>query len=102
MRMYPAVIMATGLAFVTATAFAQPTPITVTADKQKGEDKLVCKRLDDGNLGSSIKRWTKTCKKKSEWAAEEAATANALQRMRDRSASDMSGSLYVGGSGPQP
>ena len=101
MRLHITVFMAIGLPSFPALAEPPPPPITVTADAPKSDDKVVCKRLDDGNLGSSIKRWTKTCKKKSEWAAEEAATASALQRLRDRSAADMANSLPAGG-GPQP
>ena len=41
------------------------------------EDKVTCKRVDDGNTGSTFKRWTKVCKKKSEWLAAEDETYRA-------------------------
>ena len=44
----------------------QPAPAAA-----KGE-QVKCKRLDDDNTGSNMKRWKKVCKTVSEWRAQEA------------------------------
>ena len=56
----------------------QPAPTTPKSEPVK------CKRLDDDNTGSNMKRWKKVCKTVSEWQAAE---ADLERRLNDAKAS---------------
>ena len=53
-------------------AFANGEAVSKQPAEQAPKDQTVkCKRLDDDNTGSNMKRWKKVCKPVSQWEAEE-------------------------------
>ena len=48
------------------------------------EDKMVCKRIDQGETGSHMSGPRKICKKASEWRALDAETQRAMRDVRSR------------------
>jgi hypothetical protein len=52
---------------------------TPPAEQSPKGEKLKCKRLDDGNTGTNLKRFKKICKTEAEWKAE----AQDLERRLD-------------------
>ena len=55
-----------------ATAADLQAPAQPPAQDSAKAEQVKCKRLDDDNTGSNMKRWKKVCKTLSEWRAEEA------------------------------
>ena len=51
-------------------------------------DKMVCKRIDQGETGSHMSGPRKVCKKASEWRTLDAETRRAMRDVRSRSEMD--------------
>ena len=69
MRSLPVFVLAAVLcsapAFAQAESQGQP-----TAEQAPKNEKVKCKRLDDDNTGSNMKRWKKVCKTEAQWKAD--------------------------------
>lgn len=71
------------------------------AQEPAEDDKVVCKRTDDGTTGSNLKKWTKICRKASEWRAEEKETQRKLRATNDKGLVN-SDNLQPAGASPRP
>lgn len=51
---------------------------------QPAAEKIKCKRVEDSNSGSNIKKRTKVCKPLSEWSPNRVVFERSLEAMRDK------------------
>ena len=49
-----------------------------------GEDKIVCKRTDDGATGSNLRKWKKICRTAADWKAQEDETQRNIRAAKDK------------------
>jgi hypothetical protein len=68
---------------------------------ENGDDRIVCKRSDDGFTGSNLRKWKKVCRKASEWKEQEVETQRKLRAANDKGLVDPS-NLQSQGASPRP
>lgn len=66
---------------VIAGAFCVP---AMAQSPDSGEEKIVCKRTDDGSTGSNLRKWKKVCRKAEDWKAQEEDTQRNLRAAKDK------------------
>ena len=83
-----------------SSAATEPQPDPETTKSAAEKEKIKCKRIDESQSGSNLKKWTKVCKPASSWNPDRIAFERSLEKLRDQGLVDPTG-LQSSGTTPR-